>query len=225
MRVVARRRVASSRRVASRQRTKKPSSPLSPPSLMVAANAGEDIASVVAATTAACGKDGAPVGQSSNSFECRARVDASRRARGVTRVFLFFPSIANARRRAIASPRPRARSNDTRHRAIPTADRAIRVTAGDRRTHLFDVFHGRDRLGGDGLLRDRGLGDDANAGEGGGKGRHDEFDRFVPESDDARARGGDRPTESRGVRTYVCERDGRVCANVWDVMATKCFYV
>ena len=167
---------------------------------------------MVAATTAACGKDGAPVGQSSNSLECRARVDASRRARGVTRIFLFFPSIANARRRAIASPRPRARSNDTRHSAIPTADRAIRVTAGDRRAHLLDVFHGRDRLGGDGLLRDRGLGDDANAGEGGGKGRHDECDRFVLESDDARARAGDRPTERRrSTRAYVCVRARWAC--------------
>ena len=38
------------------RRTKNPSSPLSPPSLMVAANAGEDNARVVAATTAACAK-------------------------------------------------------------------------------------------------------------------------------------------------------------------------
>jgi len=108
MRADARRRVASRRVVASRQRTKKPSSPLSPPSLMVAANAGEDIASVVAATTAACGKDGAPVGQSSNSLECRARVDASRRARGVTRIFLFFPihrERASTRDRVAASTR------------------------------------------------------------------------------------------------------------------------
>jgi len=41
-----------------------------------------------------------------------------------------------------------------------------------------------------------------------------------------RARGGDRPTDrpsvdARRVRTYVCERDGRVCANVWDVMASR----
>jgi len=119
------RRVArASRRVASRRvgsRTKKPSSPLSPPSLMVAANAGEDIASVVAAMTAACARrklGRVSVSRRSTRRRSRARSRSSRarpsRARGEIRRF----SIADAR----AQTRDDARSTG----AFATPDRSAR---------------------------------------------------------------------------------------------------
>ena len=105
---------------------------------MVAANAGEDIASVVAATTAACGKDGAPVGQSSNSLECRARVDASRRARGVTRIFLFFshPSRTRVDARSRRRVHARARTTHAIARSPPRIERSASPRATDARTFL-----------------------------------------------------------------------------------------
>ena len=55
--------------VASSARTKKPSSPLSPPSLTVAANAGLASANVVAATTAACDEKRAKVSRGFAVFD------------------------------------------------------------------------------------------------------------------------------------------------------------
>lgn len=53
---------------------------------------------------------------------------------------------------------------DTRERRHPSS-----VVA-----YLLDVFEGGDSLGLDGLLRDGRLGDDADAGEGGSEGGHDD---------------------------------------------------
>lgn len=48
------------------------------------------------------------------------------------------------------------------------------------------------------------------------------IDSFSKVTTRARAGATDRPSvDARRVRTYVCERDGRVCANVWDVMASR----
>ena len=55
------------------------------------------------------------------------------------------------------------------------------------------------------------------------------IDSFPKVTTRARAGATDRP-RVEGVRTYVCERDGRVCANVWDDMAlcmmhVMCIYI
>ena len=47
------------------------------------------------------------------------------------------------------------------------------------------------------------------------------IDSFSKVTTRARARATDRPSVDACVRTCVCERDGRVCANVWDVMASR----
>ena len=113
-----------------------------------------------------------------------ARRVARRARRRTARIICTHPSRASiARFRASPSSRarsfdpPRDRSNRlaSEFHLHPTIARRV-ASRRDDASHLLDVFHGRHRLGGDGLLRDRGLGDDANAGEGGGKGRHDDDD-------------------------------------------------
>ena len=125
-------------RVASRRvegRTKNPSSPLSPPSLMVAANAGEANARVVAATTAAC------VARDAN--ECvpcvstRARCSRCQRARVVVVVVVDHGS-REAWRRHPRHPIIDAGYANLTHARFQT--RVVRA-GGARRARARDISH------------------------------------------------------------------------------------
>lgn len=164
--------------------TKKPSSPLSPPSLMVAANAGDAMRTVAAPTTAAC--EGA-----NNERRQRFASDGGFSGRGPRR------AVRRARpsRRATRDASATGRSDRTRSRATRSAsNRASRARLGiERRTrviriharardrffrdrqcaHLLEAVEGGD--GGDSLLGgdlDGGLDGDGGAEEGGGHGGH-----------------------------------------------------
>ena len=129
-------RVASSSSRASRRRarTKKPSSPLSPPSLIVAANAGEDIARVVAATTAACARPTSRDGRSVVAF-ARVTRDARRIAhrarRHDARIIFTHPSRASLGR-VRASSSSRARSFPPPRDRIQSIDRSNPIRSIDR---------------------------------------------------------------------------------------------
>ena len=74
---------AAGGRAAGRALTKKPSSPLSPPSLMVAANAGDAMRTVVAPTTAAC--DGSEQRRETSAFRNGWCFSGQRRTGGAPR--------------------------------------------------------------------------------------------------------------------------------------------